>query len=273
MILSLCINTFNEEKNIHIPLDSAYDFVDEVIIVDGSSKDKTVEIAKSYGAKVKIFIVDNPRNFLTNKQRAIEKASGEWILQLDADEAISKELKEEIKSTINESRFSGYNIPRKNWFLTRFLMKGGVYPDYVLRLYKKENARFDLKDLHENVKIINNLESRIQNLESKKEKILNSKFNSEFSTLNSELKIGYLKNPILHYADPNFSRYLIRWDHYTTFDAETLHQKIKDQRSKIFLCFLIIFLSNHLFGLIKLIFVTKDLWTASPDLYLVSFHQ
>ena len=100
MRLSLCINTFNEEKNIHIPLDSAIDLVDEVVIIDGSSKDKTVEIAKSYGPKVKVFIVDNPRNFLANKQRAIEKANGEWILQLDSDEALSEDLKKEILSLL-----------------------------------------------------------------------------------------------------------------------------------------------------------------------------
>jgi len=205
MKLSLCINTFNEEKNIHIPLESAIDLVDEVIIVDGSSKDKTVEIAKSYGVKVKVFIVDNPRNFLANKQRAIEKASGEWILQLDADEAVSDELKKEIKTTLYEPKYAGYNIPRKNWFLTRFLMKGGVYPDYVLRLYKKSGARFDLKDIHENVKITG--------------------------------EVGYLKNAVLHYADPNFSRYLLRWDRYTTFDAQTA---VKEGKKLSFINYFII---------------------------------
>jgi len=199
MIISLCIPTYNEEQFIHYPLDSAYDLADEVIIIDGESIDKTVEIARSYGKKVKVFIVDNPKNFLINKQRAIEKTSGEWILQLDADEALSRELKIEIKQalinsesknkTVN-SKFCGYYIPRKNFFLTRFLMKGGVYPDYVLRLYKKQGARFDLKHLHENVKI--------------------------------EGEVGYLKEAIEHYADPDFSRYLTRWNRYTSFDAQEL---------------------------------------------------
>lgn len=247
MKLSLCINTFNEEKNIHIPLDSAVDFVDEVIIVDGSSKDKTVEIAKSYGSKVKVFVVDNPRNFLTNKQRAIEKASGEWILQLDADEALSEDLKREIATLLNcyiakkqpnngtmkqsNNEVVGFYIPRKNFFLTRFLMKGGIYPDYVLRLYKKENAKFELKDIHENVKIINSNNQISRNKQISKSNNQNSnKFENSNSDvgncLNScDLEIGYLKNPILHYADPNFSRYLLRWDRYTTFDAEELAKK------------------------------------------------
>jgi len=188
MKLSLCLITYNEEKNIHYPLDSAYDLADEVVLVDGGSTDKTVAIVKSYGDKVRIIKADNPKNFLINKQKAIEEVKGEWILQLDADEALSDELKKEIENL--SATYRGYFIPRKNFFLTRFLMKGGVYPDYVLRLYKKEGASFDLKDIHENVKI--------------------------------KGKIGYLKNPILHYADPNFSRYIYRWNKYTTFEAEKL---------------------------------------------------
>ena len=101
MKLSLCIATHNEEKNIHYPLDSAYDLVDEVVIVDGESTDKTVKIAKSYGEKVKIITSNNPKMFHKNKQKAIEEARGDWILQLDADEELSPELKDEIKYIIS----------------------------------------------------------------------------------------------------------------------------------------------------------------------------
>jgi len=203
MKLSVCIPTFNEQKNIHLPLASTIDIADEIVIIDGGSTDKTREIAASYGPKVKIYQVDNPANFLVNKQRAIEKARGEWILQLDADEALSPKLKEEIAKLLNlqfdirASNFSGYLIPRKNWFLGRYLMKGGVYPDYVLRLYKREGAYFELKNVHENV-------------------IIKSKVKSQKS------KIGYFKNPILHNADPTFKRYLLRWNRYNTFDARQL---------------------------------------------------
>jgi len=216
MKLSLCIPAYNEEKNIRYPLSSAIDLVDEVIVIDAGSTDKTAQIASSFGKKVKIYKTDNPRNFLENKVRAIEKAKGEWILQLDADEALSEELKKEIVGILKnkndneklkmekniEEEIVGYYMPRKNWFLTRFLMKGGVYPDYVLRLYKKDTAYFDLKDLHENVKI--------------------------------KGKVGYLKNDLLHYADYDFSRYLLRWDRYTTFDAEELSKKYpKEKLTKV----------------------------------------
>ncbi len=229
MKLSLCIATFNEEKNIHYPMDSALDLVDEVVIVDGGSTDKTIEIAKSYGKKVKVIGSENPIMFHKNKQKAIEAARGEWILQLDADESLSDELKKEISSIINNnleskiqnseskeknkkilnskfnsefsihnSKFVAYWLPRKNWFLTRFLEKGGVYPDYTIRLYRNGYAKFPCKDVHENVAIKGN--------------------------------VGYLKNPILHYADPDFSRYLIRWDRYTTLDVENPKSEIQNPK-------------------------------------------
>ncbi len=200
MKLSLCLAVYNEEKNIHYPLKSAIDLVDEVVIVDGGSTDKTVEIAKSYGKKVRIINTDNPAMFHKNKQKAIDEARGEWILQLDADEELSEELKKEIKSIVMgpvSNSYVAYWIPRKNWFLTKFLEKGGVYPDYTIRLYKKGVARFPCRDVHENVEI--------------------------------KGKIGYLKNPILHYADPDFSRYLMRWDRYTTLEVQNEKFKIQNK--------------------------------------------
>jgi glycosyltransferase involved in cell wall biosynthesis len=260
MKLSLCIATYNEEKNLHYPLDSAYDFVDEVVIVDGGSTDRTVEIAKSYGKKVRIINSDNPVMFHKNKQKAIEAARGEWILQLDADEEITKELKEEINLIINlksegrnskqiqnlndknskrlrklkfensdlfqDSNFDirnfpvAYNIPRKNWFLTGFLMKGGQYPDYTIRLYKNGVARFPCRDVHENVEIINPNNQAPRN---KQIKNINNQNSEQFGNL----VIGYLKNPILHYADPDFSRYLMRWDRYTTAEVERIPKETK----------------------------------------------
>ncbi len=194
MKLSLCIATFNEEEFIHYPLDSAYELADEVVIVDGGSKDKTIKIAKSYGPKVKIISTENPAMFHINKQKAIEAAKGEWILQLDSDEAISDDLKIEIMSVISsENAKAGYWIPRKNWFLTKFLEKGGIYPDATIRLYKNGAAKFPCKSVHENVEV-----------------------NGEVSHLNSD---------ILHYADPNFERYLARWNRYTSLDVKILNEK------------------------------------------------
>ncbi|MEK7597315.1 MAG: glycosyltransferase family 2 protein [Patescibacteria group bacterium] len=211
MKLSLCIAVYNEEKNLHYPMDCAIDIADEVIIVDGGSIDRTIEVAKSYGKKVTVINSDNPIMFHKNKQKAIEAAKGEWILQLDADEELTPELIEEIKIITNdELRINdkpvAYNIPRKNFFLTRFLMKGGQYPDYTIRLYKNGVAKFPCRNVHENVEIIK-LPPAPYNLQP---------------------KIGFLKNPLLHYADPDFSRYLMRWDRYTTLEVENMKFVIRN---------------------------------------------
>ncbi|MCR4276571.1 MAG: glycosyltransferase family 2 protein [Candidatus Roizmanbacteria bacterium] len=229
MKLSLCIAVYNEEKNLHYPLDSAIDIADEVIIVDGGSTDRTIEVAKSYGKKIRIINSDNPVMFHKNKQKAIEAAQGEWILQLDADEVLSENLKKEIKSIVwrqtsaveersgknaEVNQLVAYNLPRKNWFLTGFLMKGGQYPDYTIRLYKNGFAKFPCKDVHENVEII------------QKSKVKSEDNNETMKQLNNGT-IGFLKNPILHYADPDFSRYLARWDRYTTAEVERMPKDMK----------------------------------------------
>ena len=185
--------TYNEEKNLSACLESVKDLADEIVIVDGTSTDKTVEIAKNY--KAKVVIKDNPPIFHINKQRAIDLATKDWILQLDADERVSRELKEEIKTKIGRSGINGYWIPRKNWFLGRFLMKGGQYPDYTLRLYRKGKGKLPQKSVHEQAKVLG--------------------------------KTDHLENPLIHMADLNFSRYLIRFDRYTDLiEAELKEKKI-----------------------------------------------
>ena len=179
--LSVVLATYNEEKNIKRCLESVGDLADEIIIVDGSSTDKTVEIAKSMGAKV--LVTTNPQIFHVNKQKAIDKATCEWVFQLDADEIPSEELKTEIKQIISRKQDkNGFWIPRKNYFLGRFLMKGGQYPDYTLRLYKKGKGKLPQKDVHEQAEV--------------------------------EGEVGYLSHALLHYPYENFSAYLFKWNRY-----------------------------------------------------------
>ena len=97
--LSVVLAVFNEQENLGKCLDSVKDLADEIIIVDGGSSDRTVEIAKSYGAKV--IETNNPPIFHINKQKALELATNQWILQLDADERVSKKLLNEIEEVIN----------------------------------------------------------------------------------------------------------------------------------------------------------------------------
>ena len=189
--ISVVLATYNEEKNLPDCLESVKDFADEIVIVDGQSFDKTVEIAKKYNAKIKI--TTNKPIFHINKQMAIDMASSDWILQLDADERISNELEKEILSAVNTTSLNGYWIPRKNWFLGRFLTKGGQYPDYTLRLYRKGKGRLPQKSVHEQAEVSGT--------------------------------VGFLKNPLIHIADPSFSRYIKRWGRYTNLIATELREK------------------------------------------------
>lgn len=188
--LSVVLATYNEVANIKDCLLSVKTLADEIIIVDGSSQDKTREIAEVLGAKV--FKVANKPIFHINKQLAVDKASGQWILQLDADERLDKNLIQEIKEIIKtkEPKFNGYYLPRKNWFLTRFLTKGGQYPDYVIRLFLKEKGHFPCQSVHEQIKI--------------------------------DGPVGYLTHPLTHLSDTSFNRYLVRFNRYTSLDASKL---------------------------------------------------
>lgn len=192
MSLSVVLATFNEEKNLSECLSSVKDLANEIIIVDGGSRDKTVEIAKSFGAKVTV--TDNPPIFHINKQKAIDRATKDWVLQLDADEKLTPQLRSEIKEVIHgKSAADGYWIPRKNWFLGRYLMKGGQYPDYTLRLYKRGKGRLPQKSVHEQAIV--------------------------------DGSVGYLNHPLLHNADPSFRRYLLRFGRYTDLIEKDLREK------------------------------------------------
>lgn len=184
--LSVVVAVYNEENNLKNCLNSVKDLVDEIVVVDGGSTDKTVSIAKSFDAK--IIQTNNPANFHINKNKAIDAASGDWILQLDADEVVTAELTREIRKVIsNNLDINGYWIPRSNFFLGRFLKKGGQYPDLTLRLYRRGKGRLPAKDVHEQAEVSG--------------------------------KVAYLKAELLHLRDKNFSIYMDRFNRYTSLLA------------------------------------------------------
>lgn len=192
MPLSVVLATYNEEENIGSCLKSVKTIADEIIVVDGGSSDKTVEIAKSFNAKVTI--TDNPPIFHINKQKAVDLAKGDWILQLDADEVVSSELKEEIVLTINqEDIIEGYFVKRRNFFLGHWMHKGGQYPDPVIRLFQRGKGKFPCKSVHEQVEING--------------------------------KVGILKNDLLHYTAPTLARYLANNDRYAALTAKEFKDK------------------------------------------------
>jgi glycosyltransferase involved in cell wall biosynthesis len=245
--LSVAIATFNEEANLGSCLDSIKGLADEIVIVDGMSNDKTVEIAKSYGAKV--LVKDNPQMFHINKQKAIDMATSDWILQLDADERVSPQLAAEIKRVIEMSGseleeyqknlpnnklfnrhqklieerdgnlgnagkpYAAFFLPRANYFLGRFLKSGGVYPDGVIRLFKKGKAYLPCKDVHEQFVV--------------------------------DGRIGWMQNDLLHYDSPTFEKYITRNRRYTRFIAT----QYKEEK-----------LPKNLINFFKYIFIMPAYW-------------
>ncbi len=145
--LSVVIITFNEEKNIRQCLESVKG-MDEIIVVDSFSNDKTVEICREYTGKV---IQQKWLGYVAQKQFALEQACGEWIMLLDADERISPEASVEIKSKIllGSPSVNGFIFPRHSFYLGRWINHGGWYPDYKLRLVRKGFARWGGEDPHD----------------------------------------------------------------------------------------------------------------------------
>ena len=186
MSLSVILITKNEEANLKDCLESV-SFADEIIVVDSQSSDKTQEIARSFGAKLEI-TSDWP-GFGPQKNRALNLATQDWVLSIDADERVTPELKQEILATIASSDAADcYAIPRSSWYCGRFMKHSGWYPDYVDRLFKRGTAKFSDHLVHETV-----LPTGIH---------------------------GKLKNHFLHYSFRDFSQVLRKIDTYSSASAE-----------------------------------------------------
>lgn len=217
--LSVVLAVRNEEENIGRCIKSVRGIADEIIVFDEYSTDKTKEIAEGLGAVV--YQVPHSEIFHITKQKALEKARGEWVLQLDADEEVTKELAGEIREVIEgthriklnklfirhqkliekrdgkigeeEGEIAGYFIPRINYFLGKPLIHAGVYPDGVIRLVRNGFAEFPQKSVHEQISL--------------------------------KGKVSWLENPLNHYDSPTLKRYFARFNRYTDLHAEELREK------------------------------------------------
>lgn len=187
--VSVVMITRNEEKHMEKCLESI-NWADDIVIVDSFSEDKTVEIAKKFNCKVfqKDFIGFGPL-----KNYAVSKASNRWILNLDADERITPELENEIRKILENPDYDGYYISRKSYIGKKWIKHAGQWPDHQLRLFRKDKGKFQEKMLHERVEING--------------------------------KIGYIKNPMLHYNFLGWTHYIKKMNSYTTREAHDLLSK------------------------------------------------
>src|SRR5947209_19928648 len=134
MTISVAIVAMDEEANLGRTLASV-NWADEIVLVDSGSKDRTCDIAREHGCRV---VVEPWRGYVAQKQFAIELCTKDWVLLLDADEEVSPELGQEIRSAITGGNpADGYKLPRKNLFLGRWIRYGGFYPDPKLRLFRR----------------------------------------------------------------------------------------------------------------------------------------
>jgi len=195
MILSVVIITHNEEVNIGRTLSSVQTLVTdgkgEIIVVDSGSTDRTVEIAKSYGAKV---FVEEWKGFAAQKNSAIDKAKGDWILSLDADEELSDGLTKEVEEICHgpaEDGFGsedGYWLKRQNHFLGRALRHGGFWPDPKLRMFRRGMGRVETRPVHETFQVTG--------------------------------RLGTLYDPLIHHSYPTLADYIDHMNRYSSLGAE-----------------------------------------------------
>ena len=145
--LTAILITRNEEANLEDCLASLDGLATQIVVVDTQSTDRTLVIAQRYGA-----LISSPPDwpgFGPQKNRALDLASEDWVLSLDADECLTPELRAEIKGVLDKPQTDCYAIPRLSWYCGRFMRHSGWTPDYVDRLFKRGSARFSTDLVHE----------------------------------------------------------------------------------------------------------------------------
>jgi glycosyltransferase involved in cell wall biosynthesis len=188
-MLSVIVIVKNEALHIGRCLESVA-WADEIVVLDSGSTDETVEICRRFTSQV--YETDWP-GFGVQKQRALEKAQGDWVLSIDADEVVTPELKSEIEQALQSERCSGFEIPRLSRYCGKPMHHGGWWPDYVLRLFRREKGRFTDSAVHERVLV--------------------------------QGETGRLKNPLLHEAFVNADEVLHKINSYSSLGARVLEQK------------------------------------------------
>jgi glycosyltransferase involved in cell wall biosynthesis len=225
-LLSVAIVTHNEEQNIARTLASVA-WAGEIIVVDSHSTDRTVEIARSFGAQV---IQRDWPGFAAQKNFAIAQCTGEWVLSLDADEELSAELQHEMQDLLKSGHdVDAYYLKRRNLFLGRWMRHGGFYPDAKLRLFRRNAAdpdrtpRFIDRAVHEVIAF--------------------------------DGPTAMLAGDLIHHAYPTLSDYIAHMDRYSTLGAQVLLDSSRNNQAlpafvaRIWLVPWLGFIGNYFFRL------------------------
>ncbi len=193
--ITVTIITRNEERRIADAIRSVQSFAKEIIVVDSESTDQTAQIAKSLGATI---VNQAFAGFGQQKNKAQSLATSEWVLNIDADERVTPELEKELRTffqTGAATRISGVYLPRKTWYLNRWIMHGGWYPNYLLRLSKKALSKWSEPHLHESLQV--------------------------------EGETVYFKHPLEHYSFPNQRSHILKNVEYASHACGELKKRGK----------------------------------------------
>jgi glycosyltransferase involved in cell wall biosynthesis len=195
--LSAVVVTFNEAERLRACLESVA-WVDEIVVVDALSSDKTAQIAREFTDRV---LVRPWPGFAAQKNFGLDHATGEWILSLDADEEVSRELKDELVGVLASGAGpTGYEVPRRNVMWGRWIRHGGLYPDWQLRLFRRGQGRFGDRVVHESVEVTG--------------------------------PVGRLRAPLLHRSYRSLAEFVARADRYSTLAAEEWVRRGRPARAR-----------------------------------------
>jgi glycosyltransferase involved in cell wall biosynthesis len=188
--LSVIVITHNESARLRACLESVA-FADEVVVVDSGSTDDTVTIARAMGARV-CQTPDLP-GFGPQKNRALDLATRDWVLSIDADERVTARLREQIEAAMRSPQFDAYTVNRRSSYCGQYMAHSGWYPDRIVRLFRRGAGRFDDALVHEALKV--------------------------------KGPVGQLDGELLHESYANFEAVLDKMNRYSTAGAQALHRK------------------------------------------------
>lgn len=148
--ISAVVRTFNEELNIRDCLESVT-WADEIVVIDAFSTDRTVEIAREYTDKV---VLNKWEGHIPQSVFAVEQTSNLWIFHIDSDERVTTELRDELLAVkLNETTCDAFDMPRRHWFMKRWINHSGWYPDRNIRLFRKDRCRWGGYEPHDKIQV------------------------------------------------------------------------------------------------------------------------
>jgi len=213
-MISAVVLAKDEEKNLTDCLESVK-WCDEIVLIDDDSVDKTIEIAKKFNAKIFTHSLNN--NFAQERNFGLQKAKGEWVFFVDADERVSLELKKEILESIKKPNINGFFLKRQDFFGNRALKYGETANVRLLRLARKGKGEWQ-REVHEIWEIKD--------------------------------EIGELKNPLLHYSHPTISEFLEHVNFHSSLHAQVLKKEgVKPSLFQIIFYPKAKFIQNYIFRL------------------------